>query len=351
MDSAYKASALHKRRTGKGFKLSEEIVKNQEMYEEDDDELPRRSFAFRQSRSMSVSSGATRHPSTNASLEELAAAKLAEQAEVERIFDQQFPGYSACLRSRHFSHPFIFPSTQGNWAPPQPQPQPPVFADASSAPQGPPLYPSSHPVPPVSADEPVSPLILSSSPEPDTPQTATPSPRPPLSLHTATSSCPTIPLQTYGLDTAPLRGGKYTSSISGLGGDDVELMMSNTNTSLKNIDPSLIGVFEDNGNIPTEISDDLLFSTSDPFSFMPPAYSSASFEFLGQDLASFEEPSSATTADSSTSSPRSSSSHGDPSTPLTPVEAGSGYGQHLKTVLEDDSWKDFLSTEGENVLC
>lgn len=35
------ASEIHKRRTGKGFKISEEIVRAEEMYEEEDDDMPR----------------------------------------------------------------------------------------------------------------------------------------------------------------------------------------------------------------------------------------------------------------------------------------------------------------------
>lgn len=35
------ASDIHKKRTGKGFRISEEVVLNEEMYEEDDEDLPR----------------------------------------------------------------------------------------------------------------------------------------------------------------------------------------------------------------------------------------------------------------------------------------------------------------------
>ncbi|KAJ6788065.1 hypothetical protein PWT90_08740 [Aphanocladium album] len=41
VQSARMASEIHKRRTGKSFRISEEIVLKEEMYEEEDDDLPR----------------------------------------------------------------------------------------------------------------------------------------------------------------------------------------------------------------------------------------------------------------------------------------------------------------------
>ncbi|OAQ66474.1 hypothetical protein VFPPC_08024 [Pochonia chlamydosporia 170] len=41
VQSARQASEIHKKRTGKGFKVSEEIVMKEEMYEEEDDDMPR----------------------------------------------------------------------------------------------------------------------------------------------------------------------------------------------------------------------------------------------------------------------------------------------------------------------
>ncbi|KHN93815.1 uncharacterized protein MAM_08342 [Metarhizium album ARSEF 1941] len=41
VQSARQASEIHKKRTGKGFKITEEIVIREEMYEEEDDDLPR----------------------------------------------------------------------------------------------------------------------------------------------------------------------------------------------------------------------------------------------------------------------------------------------------------------------
>lgn len=41
MQSARMASEIHRKRTGRGFKISEDIISQEEIYEEDDDDLPR----------------------------------------------------------------------------------------------------------------------------------------------------------------------------------------------------------------------------------------------------------------------------------------------------------------------
>lgn len=324
MDSAYKASAMHKRRTGKGFKLSEEIVKNQEMYEEDDDELPRRSFAIPPPVPMLT------NPS---SIKDTAAAKLAEQAEVERIFDQQFPGYSACLRSRRFSQPLLFSAAQNNWVAHQ-FPQAPVLQGAPAA-QSPPItssYPS-HSLPPIAADEPISPA-LNSSPEPDSPYTPPPpvhsQPCRPHPISTA------IPLQTYTLESPPSQhDGK---SISPTPADDV---------SLRNIDPSLIGLSDSLVDFPVMASDGYNLS-----SFMPAYHHSAFAAVLAADhwLAAEELPLSAITTASSMDT-NSAASEFDlsrsPITPVTPLSDGGN--QSHQAVVEDESWKDFLELEGDCV--
>ncbi|GAB1317592.1 hypothetical protein MFIFM68171_07802 [Madurella fahalii] len=324
MDSAYKASAMHKRRTGKGFKLSEEIVKNQEMYEEDDDELPRRSFAIPPSMSML----------TNLSVKDTAAAKLAEQAEVERIFDQQFPGYSACLRSRRFSQPLLFPGAQSNWITHQFQPAP--ILQSASADQCPPAaapYPS-HPLPPVALDDPISPA-LNSSPEPESPYTPPPPPySPPFRPHPIST---TVPLQTYALESLPSQNDR--KSISPAPADDLPL---------RNIDPSLIGLNESLADFCAMTS-----HSHHPSSFMP-AYQSAFAAAVAADhwLAAEQLPLSATTVISSSSVDTNSAasefwSSRSPVTPVTPPSDGGN--QSHQAVVEDESWKDFLELEGNCV--
>lgn len=45
VESARRASEIHKKRTGKGFRITEQDVMNEEMYEEEDDDLSARAFA------------------------------------------------------------------------------------------------------------------------------------------------------------------------------------------------------------------------------------------------------------------------------------------------------------------
>ncbi|KXX80736.1 hypothetical protein MMYC01_203841 [Madurella mycetomatis] len=324
MDSAYKASAMHKRRTGKGFKLSEEIVKNQEMYEEDDDELPRRSFAIPPHVPVL----------TNPSVKDTAAAKLAEQAEVERIFDQQFPGYSACLRSRRFSQPLLFSAAQSNWVAHQFQPAP--VLQSAPATQCSPVttsYPSNS-LPSVAVDDPISPA-LNSSPEPDSPYTPPPpahsQPCRPHPISTA------IPLQTYTLESP--RSQHDRKSISPTPADQV---------SLRNIDPSLIGLSESLVDFPAMASGDYNLS-----SFVPAYHHSAFAAAITADhwLAVEELPLSAITTTSSSMDTNSAASEFDlsrsPITPVTPLSDGGN--QSHQAVVEDESWKDFLELEGDCV--
>ncbi|KAG5953822.1 hypothetical protein E4U58_000281 [Claviceps cyperi] len=96
VQSARMASEIHKRRTGKGFKITEEIVLKEEMYEEEDDDLPR-SYRLL-SASMQTSS-----PEMNARLNAYLSNKVAmsqmlartndewRENEVNRLFAASFP--------------------------------------------------------------------------------------------------------------------------------------------------------------------------------------------------------------------------------------------------------------------
>lgn len=74
---------MHKKRTGKGFKISEEIVAKEEMYEEEDDDLPRHFYRPLASHF---------HSASDASYFQNQAAmnNLAHQQEIERQFDHWF---------------------------------------------------------------------------------------------------------------------------------------------------------------------------------------------------------------------------------------------------------------------
>lgn len=83
------ASDIHKKRTGKGFKISEEIVVKEEMYEEEEDDLHRQYRALAADLRTS-SSDINYQPSAYPTNQE-AIASLIRQQEVNRIFAEQFP--------------------------------------------------------------------------------------------------------------------------------------------------------------------------------------------------------------------------------------------------------------------
>ncbi|KAK4131439.1 hypothetical protein BT67DRAFT_444688 [Trichocladium antarcticum] len=83
LHSARRASKIHKQRTGKGLKISREIVLREEMYEEEEDDMPRSFRAFGvNAQSSTLSSDYP--PNTDM-------AKIARQIEIERRFAEQFP--------------------------------------------------------------------------------------------------------------------------------------------------------------------------------------------------------------------------------------------------------------------
>lgn len=90
VQSARMASEIHKKRTGKGFKISEEIVMKEEMYEEEEDDLPRQ---YRALAAHLQTSSADMNSRLSAYLtNQVAMASLARQNEVNRMFAEQFPG-------------------------------------------------------------------------------------------------------------------------------------------------------------------------------------------------------------------------------------------------------------------
>ncbi|KAK3376663.1 hypothetical protein B0T24DRAFT_225237 [Lasiosphaeria ovina] len=90
VQSAKMASDIHKRRTGKGFKISEEIVMKEEMYEEEDEDMPR---SYRNLHAHFRTSSSNMNNRVNAYItNRVAMASLVHQAEVNRQFEEQFPG-------------------------------------------------------------------------------------------------------------------------------------------------------------------------------------------------------------------------------------------------------------------
>ncbi|KAM4056616.1 hypothetical protein HRG_003485 [Hirsutella rhossiliensis] len=96
VQSARMASDIHKKRTGKGFRITEEIVMKEEMYEEEDDDYPR-SFRILQSNMQTDS------PELNSRVEAYLSNRMAMSAllartndewrenEINRLFAQSFP--------------------------------------------------------------------------------------------------------------------------------------------------------------------------------------------------------------------------------------------------------------------
>jgi hypothetical protein len=83
------ASEIHRRRTGRGLKVSEEIVVKEEMYEEEDDDLPRHYkylTAHLKTDSSDMNSRVNAYITTHAAM-----ATMARYNEVNRLFSESFP--------------------------------------------------------------------------------------------------------------------------------------------------------------------------------------------------------------------------------------------------------------------
>lgn len=96
VQSARMASEIHKKRTGRGFIISEEIVTKEEMYEEEEEELPR---SYRQLAAPfnSLPSG-FRTKLNDYMTTHVASHTIAHQENIERLFAEQFPGAAQLSR-------------------------------------------------------------------------------------------------------------------------------------------------------------------------------------------------------------------------------------------------------------
>ncbi len=88
MQSARMASEIHKRRTGKGFRITEEIVMKEEMYEEEDDDLPRhyRALAADLQANPDLHNRVSAYVSTNVAMR-----TWQYQNEIDERFAREFP--------------------------------------------------------------------------------------------------------------------------------------------------------------------------------------------------------------------------------------------------------------------
>ncbi|KAI0018161.1 hypothetical protein F4780DRAFT_535824 [Xylariomycetidae sp. FL0641] len=89
VQSARMASEIHRKRTGRGLKVSEEIVMKEEMYEEEEDDLPRHYkylTAHLQTNSPELNHRVNAFVTTQAAM-----ATMARYNEVNRLFSESFP--------------------------------------------------------------------------------------------------------------------------------------------------------------------------------------------------------------------------------------------------------------------
>ncbi|KAI5919371.1 hypothetical protein F4810DRAFT_703634 [Camillea tinctor] len=93
VQSAKMASEIHRRRTGRGLKVNEEIVLKEEMYEEEEDEIPRHYkylTAHLQTESSEMNHRVNAFVTTQAAM-----ATMARYNEVNRLFSESFPSAMA----------------------------------------------------------------------------------------------------------------------------------------------------------------------------------------------------------------------------------------------------------------
>ncbi|ROW02536.1 hypothetical protein VMCG_06132 [Cytospora schulzeri] len=109
VQSAFAASQIHKERTGKALKVTEEIVLKEEMYEEEDD-LPARYHALMNNPIFAVNPRASAYAITQMGMRDAVAASLSNGdpsrlEEVNRQFAQVFPRFGVPLQQAHLSEP------------------------------------------------------------------------------------------------------------------------------------------------------------------------------------------------------------------------------------------------------
>jgi hypothetical protein len=87
------ASDIHRRRTGRGLKITEEIVMKEEMYEEEEDDLPRQ-YKYLTAH-LETNSPAMNHRVNAYITTQAAMATMARYNEINRLFSESFPSAMA----------------------------------------------------------------------------------------------------------------------------------------------------------------------------------------------------------------------------------------------------------------
>lgn len=123
VESARRASEIHKRRTGRSLRVTEQDVVNEEMYEEEDDDLPlqyRRLTAHLQTGSTDfnqrLAAYLTNHVAMRSALNQAINDSYAQQYPNAPIFSHNSPTamFPSPLANPTFSQPFAQPFPQGN---------------------------------------------------------------------------------------------------------------------------------------------------------------------------------------------------------------------------------------------
>ncbi|KAH9905958.1 hypothetical protein F4778DRAFT_779346 [Xylariomycetidae sp. FL2044] len=102
------ASEIHRRRTGRGLKVSEDIVLKEEMYEEEEDDLPRH-YKFLTAH-LQTNSPEMNHRVNAFITTQTAMATMARYNEVNRLFNESFPSavsYQQQLNNSMYMAPFL----------------------------------------------------------------------------------------------------------------------------------------------------------------------------------------------------------------------------------------------------
>ncbi|KAL2752176.1 hypothetical protein ACRALDRAFT_1066226 [Sodiomyces alcalophilus JCM 7366] len=159
--SAQMASEIHKRRTGKGFKISEQIVRAEEMYEEEDDDMPR---SYR----MLASHLQTTSPEMNYRVNAFIANRVAlasmvaglrnedwQQNPINKLFAEQFPNadkHAQAMNRNYAANSAYYGPVMGQDSPPSHREgsvsstMSPPFGPVNYHPQGHPSHERSHSV-------------------------------------------------------------------------------------------------------------------------------------------------------------------------------------------------------------
>ncbi|MCJ1471071.1 hypothetical protein MMC07_009719 [Pseudocyphellaria aurata] len=138
VESARRASEIHKRRTGRSLRVTEQDVINEEMYEEEDDDLP---MQYRRLTAHLQTGSADFNRRLSAYLTNHVAMRSALDQAITNSYAQQYPNAPQFAHNNHavYPSPFMMPNM-----PPQPPLQPYVQPTYNTATGTPSFRPAQH---------------------------------------------------------------------------------------------------------------------------------------------------------------------------------------------------------------